>query len=411
MTSTPPPVPTGEPGPPPLPGADPAVPLEVTETLAANETVPHGEVGRSEDAAPLSAVCPTCGSQTFYAPGTMLLRCESCGSEREIAPTTDTIDELDFEEWLASNQHTTVAGVAGHELSCSQCGASCITTDLASACQFCGGALVAHDVPAGLVVPEAVIPFGVDGKEAREAFRTWVSSRWFAPNRLKKVGDTEALRGTYLPHWTFDAQTDSDYTGQRGDYYYTTETRTVSDGKGGTRTETYQQRHTAWRPAAGRVARFFDDVVVPGSHALDPAMVDKAGPWELSRAVPYQPEFLTGYSAVRYDVDPAAGSEQARQKMVEVIKDDVRRDIGGDEQRISTLGVIYTQATFKLMLMPLWIATYLYAGKTWQVMVNANTGEVVGRRPYSWVKITAAVVAAVLLLLVILVIWSSSSSG
>jgi len=46
------------------------------------------------------------------------------------------------------------------------------------------------------------------------------------------------------------------------------------------------------------------------------------------------------------------------------------------------------------VLMPLWIATYLYSGKTWQVMVNANTGEVVGDRPYSVVKIALAVIAA-----------------
>ena len=39
-------------------------------------------------------------------------------------------------------------------------------------------------------------------------------------------------------------------------------------------------------------------------------------------------------------------------------------------------------------------AGYVHAGKTFQVLVNANTGKVVGDRPYSPVKIALAVLAA-----------------
>ena len=40
------------------------------------------------------------------------------------------------------------------------------------------------------------------------------------------------------------------------------------------------------------------------------------------------------------------------------------------------------------------LATYLHAGKTYQVQVNANTGAVIGERPYSRLKIASAVLAA-----------------
>ena len=53
---------------------------------------------------------------------------------------------------------------------------------------------------------------------------------------------------------------------------------------------------------------------------------------------------------------------------------------------------------FKLMLLPLWIASYLYAGKTYQVLINANTGEVIGDRPYSKIKIALAVIAAIIVI-------------
>ncbi len=57
----------------------------------------------------------------------------------------------------------------------------------------------------------------------------------------------------------------------------------------------------------------------------------------------------------------------------------------------------------KLVLLPVWLATFMYAGKQWQVMVNANTGEVVGERPWSVPKIVAAVLVGIVL--VVLAVW------
>lgn len=364
-------------------------------------------------ALPLSSTCPSCGAQTAYAPGTTSLRCGSCGTELAIADTGATIREHSYDEWTARHGDTQLAMVGAHVLQCAGCGATTETSDLATVCQFCGGALIASDYAEGLVVPEAVVPFAVDRRAASTAFGAWVGSRRFAPNAMKKVKSAERLQGTYVPHWTFDAHTETDYTGERGDYYYVTVSSQVSDGKGGTRTESHQERRTRWRRASGHVGRSFDDVLVVASRQLDPDKLEKMGPWNLADARPFQQEYLTGYSALRYDVDPQEASADAREQMRGTIEGDCREDIGGDEQRVSDMDVTYSQAMFKLLLMPLWIATYLYQGKAWQVMVNANTGEVVGDRPYSVPKIVAAVVAGlalvVLIVLVVLALHGDSS--
>lgn len=348
---------------------------------------------------PLSAVCPSCGAQTAYSPGTTVLKCGSCGFEQQIAGEHLTIREHSYDEWQAKHGGLQVAALtAAIELRCGNCGAQTETTDVSTKCQFCGGALVTTKVPEGIVQPEAVVPFKVDQRGARDHFSEWVGSRRFAPNSLKKVGSTEGLKGTYIPHWTFDAHTETDYDGQRGDYYYVTRTRTVSDGKGGTRTETYQERRTRWSDRSGHVRRSFDDVLIVASHHVEKDKLEKMGPWQLADAKPYQDEYVTGYSALRYDVTPAAGAKEARDEMRGVIHGDVERDIGGDEQRVNDMDVTYSQAMFKLVLMPLWIASYVHAGKTYQVLVNANTGKVIGERPYSAVKIALAVVAALIVI-------------
>ena len=156
-------------------------------------------------------------------------------------------------------------------------------------------------------------------------------------------------------------------------------------------------------PAEHRhVSRNFGDVLVPATHRFDTARLEKMGPWTLADARPFQPEYLAGYSALRYDVDPDDGVAQAREEMVEVIREDCRTDIGGDEQQLGQVDVAYSQNLFKLVLLPLWIATYLYAGRSWQVMVNANTGEVVGDRPYSPWKIAFATILGLLLVAAII---------
>lgn len=339
--------------------------------------------------------CPNCGAQTAYAPGTTLLRCPTCGAEQQIAAATHVVEEHSYDAW-AQLPAKPVATVGAQVLTCRGCGATTETDLLAGTCQFCGGVLIAVSQPEGVIVPEAVVPFGIEKRAANDAFVSWVRSRWFAPGALKKVGSTESIKGTYVPHWTFDAHTETDYTGERGEHYYETEWVTVSDGKGGTRQETRQVQRTRWWPAAGHVARDFDDVVVLASSKIAPKLVDDAGPWELGAAVPFSPDYLAGYSALRYDVDPNVGLVSAKAQMEDVVRGDCRRDIGGDEQRLHRMDVQYLSLMFKLMLLPLWIASYVYAGKTFQVLVNANTGEVLGERPYSKFKIALAVLAGVI---------------
>ena len=342
--------------------------------------------------------CMACGSTTQYAPGTHQLKCPSCGSTRDVAGGDGSVDEHSFDAWAGA----AVRGLAGapvqeHTYSCESCGATTTTTDLAQRCPFCGGAVASSATPQGRIEPEAVVPFALTQVQAADKFRGWVTSRWFAPNALKRVaGLAGGVQGVYVPHWTFDADTTTHYTGQRGEH----RTRQVSDGKGGTRTETY----TDWYPASGVVGRAFDDVCVPASSAVVPDKLAEAGPWDLAQAAAFTPDYLAGYSAAGYDVEPSAGLEQAKQVMADVITDDCESDIGGDQQRVHSMDTTYAEVMFKLLLLPLWIAAYTYRGRTFQVVVNASTGEVTGERPYSPVKITLAVLAALITVAVIVVL-------
>ena len=151
-----------------------------------------------------------------------------------------------------------------------------------------------------------------------------------------------------------------------------------------------------WRGVAGRVARFFDDVLVLASHSLPKRYTDALEPWDLPALEPYQPQFLAGFRAEAYTIELSDGYEQARQHMARMIERDVRFDIGGDRQRIHDIDTEVSDVTFKHILLPVWLAAYKYRGTTFRFVVNGRTGRVQGERPWSVIKITIAVTLALL---------------
>jgi DNA-directed RNA polymerase subunit RPC12/RpoP len=361
-----------------------------------------GAPGTAPGTAP-SYPCAGCGARVEYAPGTTTLQCPYCGYQQQVAGIDAVVQEHSFDEWaaMAAKPRTQLAE---HVLHCRGCGAQVTSDDLSAACTFCGAPVVVDVAADPQIAPEAVVPFAINAHAAADAVRTWVRSRRFAPNRLKQAGTSESMNGTYLPFWTYDADTESDYTGQRGEHYWESETYTDDQGN----TQTRQVQRTAWHPAEGHVSRGFDDVLVPASGLLPGDRLAAMGPWTPASGVAFQPDYLAGFRTLRYDLEPDQGLGQAKQIMARTVEQDCRHDIGGDEQRVSSVDTAYAEVMFKLVLMPVWIAAYLYGGKSFQVLVNAGTGAVVGERPYSRIKIAVAVLAALLVITLALVLYSST---
>ena len=367
------------------------------------------QAGQAGQAAPDAAwACQSCGATVEFGAGTGALVCPYCGHRQTIAAVPRQVSEHAIGE-LAQLPAKPMAVAGGvKSFVCPGCKAVTESDSLSDRCQFCATALVADPSLTERVVPEAVVPFDLNRDAARDALKKWTSSRWFAPSSLKKVSEAETFKGTYLPHWTYDSNTVSDYRGERGEHYYVTETYTeVVDGQSQTRTRQVQK--TRWWPANGTVQRFFDDELVAGTTTVKEKQLDKLTPWPLEQAVPYQQEYLAGFRTLRYDVEPEAGLETAKQRMATVIEQDCRQDIGGDEQRLHRVETAYSDTTFKLMLLPVWFLTYLHGGKPLQVMVNARTGEVIGERPYSAAKIAAAVLAVLAVVAVVVLVLSMRS--
>ncbi len=345
--------------------------------------------------------CQACGASLRFEPGTTELRCQHCGAAQSIAENGNTIVEHDFQEGLARARMVAPGALAQHgrEVQCQGCGARAVLTTQSDHCAFCGSPVVldVREASALTIAPESLLPFALGPAAAREAFRKWVQTRWFAPNDLKRRAQTHGMDGVYLPYWTFDSFTTTRYVGQRGDYYYVTQH--YKDAQG--RSQTRQVRHTRWSSASGVVQVPFDDVLVAACTHLPQKFLESLEPWDLHGLQPFDPAYLSGFVTQGPNVDLERGFSRAQERMQPAIDVAIGRDIGGDVQRIHQRFIAHARTTFKHLLLPIWISAFRYHNKTYQIMINARTGEVCGQRPYSVAKIALASLAGLVLVAVI----------
>lgn len=329
--------------------------------------------------------CSNCGANMKFAPGKLAMKCDACGTENTIQTKDESIIELDFHEYIKKavpkedHQEITL-------ITCDSCGASTrFDLNVVSAeCGFCTSPLTVKNASkCDVLRPKSLLPFGIDQNKGFDEFTKWINGRWFAPNDLKRYATRpEKLSGMYLPYWTYDAETKSFYTGQRGIRRIETYT-TYENGKTVTKSRTV----TDWYFASGTVNENFDDVLVVASKSLPKKYVDALEPWDLKNLVPFDEQFLSGFKAESYQLDLEGGFSESKKIMDVKIRVKVKKDIGGDDQRITTLSTQHNNVTFKHILLPVWLSAFKYNDKVYRFMINGRTGEVQGERPYSYWKI------------------------
>ena len=343
--------------------------------------------------------CEQCGAQLQYLEGSDSLECTHCRHQHKIQLSRIPIEEYDF--------HSTLKQLPGaapdtvqYTVKCQACSAEFeFNKNLhADECPFCGTKIIVDSHEHRLIQPKSLLPFHINAKQASDSYRKWLSRLWFAPNKLKKFARKERkLNGVYVPYWTYDCATDTHYRGERGDVYQVRQQVRVNvNGK--MQTQTRMVNKIRWSPANGRVGRGFDDILVYGADSLPRTMARELAPWDLNGLKPFQEEFLSGFQSEIYKVEIDQGFDYAKQRMHPVIRQDIRRDIGGDQQRIHQADTRYSNISFKHILLPFWIAGFRFRNKTFQFIVNGRTGEVQGDRPWSVIKIGLAVIAGALIM-------------
>jgi len=342
--------------------------------------------------------CTQCGAVLKYAPGTRTLVCNHCGFENQIEHRAGRIEEYNLQDALRQLSQPRTEP-AKPQIHCNECGAGFQfeASVHAGECPFCGTPIVTTTTQTKPIQPKSLLPFKIEESSARQQFQAWIKSLWFAPNAVKKYARSDTkLTGVYLPYWTFDSDTETDYSGERGDVYYVDQTVQVMRNNQMV-TEVRRVPQIQWTPVSGRVNRFFDDVLIGAGKSLPRKIIDALEPWDLEQLIPYDEHYLSGFRSEYYQVELSEGFDDAKQVMDSVIYRDIALAIGGDHQRIHQVKTRHSGTTYKHCLLPVWSAAFRYQNQSYRFVINGRTGEVQGERPYSWWKISFAVIAAIVL--------------
>lgn len=351
----------------------------------------------------LKKACINCGAALKYKPGTTSITCEYCGHKEEISLKTSTFEELElypYLERMGDQKNSEEISM----LHCKNCGANQHVEEHYKSlhCVYCSMPLILEDArKEDWILPGAVLPFQIDQSKSFSIFKKWVDGLWWAPDKLKKASlDPQFTKGLYLPYWTFDAQLAANYTGQRGEYYY--ETQTYRDNKG--KTQTRQVRRTRWYPASGHVSGFVDDTLIQASKQRAGRIPSKIARWDLEKLQPFNSGFLSGFVTEKYTIPLKDGHGKSQEVAHQIATTWATRDIGGDTQRVTSIDVKLSEETFKHILLPVYVSAYRYDGKEYNFFVNGETGALSGKRPYSFWKIFFAVLAAILVISAIVIL-------
>ena len=339
--------------------------------------------------------CPACGAEAHWNPAKQALICPFCGAESPVTLQTRGADTVIVEHDLAAVLAAIPDSARGWQaaktsVQCQSCHAISVfdAEQIGRRCDFCGStALVPYEEVKDPFRPESLLPLKIAEPQARDLIRAWYGRLWLAPNAFKSKAVTDTVKGIYLPYWTFDAHADATWTAEAGDYYYVRENNK-------------QVRKVRWRPASGALSHVFDDELVCASVGVDAGKLRKIEPFPTDTLVPFDPGYLAGWTVERYQIDLVAAAERSRQQMLERLHELCAAEVPGDTHRNLVVHANFSGETFKHILAPLWLLTYVYRAKSYQVLVNGVTGAIAGSRPWSWIKVTLLVLLVLIVFLV-----------
>lgn len=344
--------------------------------------------------------CPNCGGALEFQADTQSFKCEFCLSD------FNNTEIKSFESGSRSKDETTAEKEPSKEdrkkdtefqdkakvYSCSSCGAEIVTDDTTAAtfCYYCHSPAIIPGQLSGAYRPAKVLPFKFKREAATEIFVNWCRKKPLLSKDFTSASQLELLSGVYVPFWLFDC----DLRGRvRAD------ARRVRTWITGNKRYTETKYYEIVRAGTAR----FGGVPADGSQKIDDHLMEMLEPFDYAQMEDFSMSYLSGYLAEKYDLDDKAVYGRVQERIQKYMGTLLRNTIDGYSSvavTSSNVDVYGKKATY--VLLPTWMFTYQYKGKTYIFAMNGQTGKIAGSLPLSmaraavWFAGVSAAVFAVL---------------
>ena len=325
--------------------------------------------------------CINCGGPLAFKAETQNWTCDYCLSE---------FSEKDVSDFISNEQVNVEATTSGEVLqhqqeqdeefaekvmgfSCSSCGAEIVTDDTTAAtfCYYCHNPTIIPKRLQGEYRPEKVIPFKLNREKATELFIRWCKKKPLLSKTFTSTSQLEKLSGIYVPFWLFDSNATGKVSGEA--------TRVRSYTRGDTR-----YTETKYYKVSREGNAIFRDVPADGSKKMDDSFMAILEPYDYKELTEFSMSYLSGYLAEKYDMDQndvyGRVTELIRNNMSSLLVDTIQ---SYNQVNIKNANVQFKKVEASYVLLPVWMFTYQFKGKTYIFALNGQTGKIAGKLPIS----------------------------
>lgn len=215
--------------------------------------------------------------------------------------------------------------------------------------------------------PDYIVPFQISAEEALQEIRAnmkFVMGVSGAGKRIK----LEDLQGVYLPYWDYDVQC-----------HIRADLKKMS-------LSSYSGVTSCHREAECRLPH----VLQNASATLSDEFVRKLEPYDMKEAVEFEKHYLEEY----YTEEFAGGQRPSEDKVCayldNILIEEVKWSVGDPTVQNISMDKFEPQYLWngapRLTLLPVWFLKLSYQKKVYSIMVNGQTGKVIGTIPvFGWV--------------------------
>ena len=327
--------------------------------------------------------CPGCAAPLAWDLHSQTLHCDHCHNSFAIEVVKEYNEGLDGSvkmDWRKVSSTMPLEGMVSY--TCESCGAVVETdaTTGSTTCPYCGNNVILTPNMTEVLRPDYVIPFKVELGDAKKKLRDFTKGMLFLPSKFLDRTRINKIVGRYVPFWLYDCSVDA-----RVDYRCTT-VRVWSEGD-------YDCTETTYWLARRAGSADFQRIPVDASQAMDDKLMDALEPFNYGALVPYDPGYLAGYQADRYDVDVDTTTPRVNKRVQQSVTDVLSRSLSRySSVQVEGADIRSTKGTVSYALLPVWTLSTEYRGKKYLYVMNGQTGRIVGTVPWSKPKFWSFVI-------------------
>ena len=322
--------------------------------------------------------CPGCGNSMEFFPESQKMYCAYCGSTYSVEELNELLGEKEKTHgpWPAAGEAIAASVDAQKEkeqqrrhatiqmqiLHCNACGAELAVNGVESPsfCAYCGQAAVVMDRVEDYLQPEYIMPFRITKDQAESIIRRKISDGYFIPEGIKNF-EVEKLRGIYIPFWLFDM-----YYGDDQYWKYT-----VKRGKSSVTRYSHRLGDCHFQRMTLDASKNFND---DSSQRLEP--------YDMHDLLSFDAAYLSGFYSDRFDVGTDDLEDLAYRRAKELFDENVEKTIHHSGAKMVYTSPVHQVTKREYALLPVWFLTFRYENMPYTILVNGQTGKMVGAVPY-----------------------------